>query len=289
MNTYPWPKWSSFLFAAFCLVTASNTQAQTGANAASVDGTAPQNILAVAGTLIKDGKSAQAYTLLLPLQSERAGDPEYDYLLGIAALDSGKATEAIFALERVLAVNPGHLQARAEIARAYLAAGEVTAATQEFNAVKQQNPPGEVSATIQKYLDIIETSRTGRATTFKGYVEATIGDDSNVNSATASNQVAIPAFGGTIWDLKDDDVKKRDEFGSIATGFSVRHIVATDWVIFGGAGLNQRMNSTKDSFDTRNMDGTLGANHTKNDSNYSLALQVQRFDIDNNRYRDHRE
>ena len=62
--------------------------------------------------------------MLAPEQSNAAGDPDYDYLLGIAALDSGKPNEAIFALERVLAVKPNHLQARAEIARAYFATGE---------------------------------------------------------------------------------------------------------------------------------------------------------------------
>lgn len=91
-----------------------------------------QKLLQDADRLIKAGKADEAYALLEPEQSRRAGDPDYDYLLGIAALDSGRSTEAIFALERVLAVRPKHLQARAEIARAYLASGEKAAAKQEF-------------------------------------------------------------------------------------------------------------------------------------------------------------
>src|SRR5689334_6440898 len=54
-----------------------------------------------------DANNAQAaYNLLAPLQSQRAGDPDFDYLLGVAALDLGKNTEAVFALERVLSVRP---------------------------------------------------------------------------------------------------------------------------------------------------------------------------------------
>ncbi|MBI5436409.1 MAG: hypothetical protein HY937_04805 [Nitrosomonadales bacterium] len=63
---------------------------------------AEDGLLAQADKLLKGGKAKEAYVLLEPHQSELAGDQNYDYLLGIAALDSGKPNEAIFALERVL-------------------------------------------------------------------------------------------------------------------------------------------------------------------------------------------
>lgn len=239
-----------------------------------------------ADKLMKSGKAKEAYTLLIPHQSERAGDPDYDYLLGIAALDSGRANEAVFALERVLAVNPNHLQARAEIARAYFVTGEVVASKQEFEAVKSQNPPREVNATIEKFLEAIERARAGEKTTMRAYVEAAVGDDTNVNSATASGQIAIPAFGGAIATLSATGVKLHDTFTSIAAGFSVRHPINPEWAVFGGANANQRWNSSHDRFDTGGMDGNLGVSLTKGDDNYSLALQMQTFDVDNNRYRD---
>ena len=255
----------------------SNSQAQAASK---------QNILANANILIKDGKPAEAYTLLQPYQSEHAGDPNYDYLLGISALDSGKATEAIFALERVLAVNPGHLQARAEIARAYLATGETAASKQEFETVKQQNPPTEVSATIQKYLDIIETSRSGRSTSVQGYVEAMYGYDSNVNSATTNSQIAIPFFGGMPFTLSASGVANSDHFTSAAAGFNIRHAVSNQWAVIGGANFNQHMNKSKDIFDTGNLDGSFGASLTKGDNSYSAILQLQSSAVDNKRYRD---
>ncbi len=48
--------------------------------------------------LMQQKNAPAAYELLAPLESQRAGDPEYDYLLGIAALDSGQRERAIFAL-----------------------------------------------------------------------------------------------------------------------------------------------------------------------------------------------
>ena len=244
------------------------------------------NLVRQADKLLKGGKAQEAYTLLIPHQSERAGDPDYDYRLGIAALDSGKPNEAIFALERVLAVKPDHLQARAEIARAYLATGETATSKQEFETVKQQDPPKEVSATIQKFLDAIEKATAGERTTVRGYLEAAVGADSNVNSATGSSQVAIPAFGGAIATLSANGVKQDDSFASAAGGFNVRHPFSPEWAVFGGVNFNQRINSSHDIFDTKGLDGNLGVSLTKGDDSYSAALQLSNFEVDNNRYRD---
>ena len=245
-----------------------------------------QKLLQDAANLIKSGKAAEAYALLSPDQSKRAGDPDYDYLLGLAALDSGKPNEAIFALERVLAVKPNHLQARAEIARAYFATGEKAAAKQEFETVQSQNPPKEVNATIQKFLDAINQGQGGEGTLLSGYLEASMGNDSNVNSATGSNQVAIPAFGGAIATLNASGVETRDSYASVSGGANVRHALSSEWSMFGGANVNQRVNAKQTAFNTRGMDGNVGLKLTQAEDSYSAALQLQSFDVDNKRYRD---
>ena len=245
-----------------------------------------QNLIATATAHIKNGRAAEAYALLSPYQSELAGDPDYDYLLGIAALDSGKFNEAIFALERVLAVRPNHLQARAEIARAYLAVGEIAASKQEFETVQKQNPPQEVSATIQKYLDIIETDRTGKKTTLRGYIEAILGDDSNVNSATSNKQIAVPFFGGAVMNLNAAGIANRDTFGSVGAGFNVHHAFNPEWALVGGANINQRNNSTQQAFNTGSADANFGLSLSEGNDNYLAVLQMQSFALDSKRYRD---
>lgn len=250
------------------------------------DANARQKLLQDAANLIKSGKAAEAYALLAPDQSKRAGDPDYDYLLGIAALDSSKPNEAIFALERVLAVKPNHLQARAEIARAYLAVGEKAAAKQEFETVQSQNPPQEVNATIQRFLDAINQGQGGTGTLLSGYLEAAVGNDSNVNSATGSNQVAIPAFGGAIATLNANGVETKDTFTNVSGGANVRHALSSEWSVFGGANFNERLNSTQHVFNTGAVDGNAGLNLTQAEDSYSAALQLQRFDVDNKTYRD---
>ena len=85
-----------------------------------------------AAALLEAGDSQGAYDLLSPLEVDRAGDPRFDYLLGLAALETGRATEAVFAFERVLAVEPGNLLARADMARALAALNEMESARREL-------------------------------------------------------------------------------------------------------------------------------------------------------------
>ena len=51
-----------------------------------------------ASALINAGKGAETYPLLEPAEVERAGDRDFDLLFGIAALDAGQNTRAVFAL-----------------------------------------------------------------------------------------------------------------------------------------------------------------------------------------------
>jgi len=246
---------------------------------------ADDTLLTQADRLLRENRAPEAYALLAPYQSERAGDPDYDYLLGVAALNSDQPNKAIFALERVLAVDPDNAQARLEIAQAYFAAGETDTAQREFEAVRQYNPPQEVDDAIGKYLDAIEHARMRENTTMQGFILAAVGSDSNVNSATSSSEIAIPAFGGTV-PLDALGRKLRDTFYRISAGLNARLPLNPEWALFGGLSFNRRFNSSQKMFDTGSVDADVGLNLVRGDNSYSLALQHQSFDLDNACYRD---
>ncbi len=113
---------------------------------------------------------------------------EFDYQLGITAIDAGFPGRAILALERVLLVNPNNLQARAEIARAYLAAGETEAARRQFELVAAQQIPVEVRKVIDIYLAGIARAEAESGTQRFAYAELGLGYDSNVNFGSQSSQ-----------------------------------------------------------------------------------------------------
>lgn len=238
-----------------------------------------------AKALLEKGDARAAYALLEPLESARAGDPVYDFLLGLAALEVGKNTNAVFAFERVLAVDPNHVRARAEIARAYAALGETKTAKQEFETVKRQGVPPEVAATIERLLSAIERTEDVGRTVVRGYLEGVFGHDTNVNSATSDRNVAVPLFGGAIFTLAPGSVRRSDTFSTAAAGISLRHPLSGEWALTAGLNGNKRMNTDVDAFDTGSADAHIGLVRTYGKDVFSAALQYNQFWVDNDRYR----
>ncbi|MGB5441272.1 MAG: tetratricopeptide repeat protein, partial [Gammaproteobacteria bacterium] len=137
-------------------------------------------LFAVEEQLLREGKAEQAYTRLLESFDQYAGIPDFDYLFGLAAIDSGHPTEAIFAFERILDVIPVHAEARIELARAYYKLNEYQAAQQEFETVREDAPLA-VQSTIDKFLAAIKYASAPAQPHFEAYVQAGLGYDSNVN------------------------------------------------------------------------------------------------------------
>ncbi len=231
--------------------------------------------------LLQEKNPQAAYQLLQPLESQRAGNPEYDYLLGIAALDSGERERAVFALERVLAVNPNHAQARAEIARAYFLLGEKENALREFQNVRATNPPEAVKQTIDRYLSALGVG----ATQLSGFLEIGFGRDSNVNSATASNQIAIPALGGIVATIAPSGVKIHDTFATAGGGVNVVRGFTPEWAVVAGAAVNGKFNTHQSEFNTGTVDGNLGLRWSRGGEAVTAGYQGQDFQVDHDDFR----
>jgi tetratricopeptide (TPR) repeat protein len=236
-----------------------------------------------AKALLKRSDAKAAYELLLPLESQRAGDAEFDYLLGIAALDAGDPERAVFALERVLALQPNNHVARAEIARAYYAMGEREAARREFQTVRAQSIPEEAKATVERFLSAIAAAETTR---IDGYAELSLGYDTNVSSAIGSSTIAIPAFGGATFTLDPSLTERGDQFFNFAGGVNFTRKLSQPWSMVGGVAAATRMNTDATRFNTDTADGNLGLRYSSGLNAFTLGAQAQYFAIDANRYRD---
>lgn len=233
--------------------------------------------------LLEQRRAREAYELLLPHESERAGNVEYDYLLGIAANDAGEAERAVFALERVLALEPQNHLARAEIARAYLALGERDAARREFETVRGQPIPEAAKASIERFLAAIRAADTTRV---DGFIEFGGGYDTNVNAATSAAQVALPLFGGAIATLDPLTTRRADSFGALAGGIYVTHKLAEAWALVGNASGSARLHPHEDQFDQMTLDASLGARWSHGSDALTLGGQLQSFQLDYARYRE---
>ena len=223
--------------------------------------------------------------MLEPLEAERAGEPRYDFLLGLSALNSGEAGLAVFALERVLAVQPDNARARAELGRAYFELRENDAAKQEFETVKETVADEQVANTVSKYLDALDV-RVKSLSKFQWsvFVEGGGGFDSNVNAATSDDTIAIPALGGLQFVLADS-AKAQDDFFIIGeAGGRVAYRLGRPLIAFAGASVEKRINTSEDA-DTDTADVNEGLRYTFARNSLTAAFQGQRFEVDQNLFR----
>ncbi len=173
---------------------------------------ATQQLLSDAEDLLARGRSQRAYDMLSPRESQLAGNPFYDYLLGIAALDSGKVSESIFALRRALSVEPGFSGARMELARAYFEAGNTALARPLFARLLGERPPPAVRDVLNQYISAIDAKRPVPQSRFISYLELFAGYDSNANGSTSSQQ-----FLGFA--LSANNIETDSPFAEIGAGF----------------------------------------------------------------------
>jgi tetratricopeptide (TPR) repeat protein len=237
--------------------------------------------VAEAEALIRNGKPADAYTLLEPLEFERAGEVRFDYLLGIAALDSGRPDKATLAFERVLAVDPNFAGARLDMARAYYQLGDLPRAKTEFDAVMGQNPPEGAKATIQKYLNAIAAYEEAQKTRMSAYVEGTLGRDSNVSTGTGSS-IAVsslsPALAALITGITGDPnpqippSQQADNYYGVNAGGEISRSLGANWVVYGGADFRQRGNMVQTPYDSTSADGRVGVMYAAAQDVYKLTL-----------------
>jgi len=236
-----------------------------------------------AKTLLKQGKAAESMELLEKQLPQLAQDVEFNYLLGIASLDAGKPGNAVFAFERALAVDPNHLQARAELARALIALTEYEAARRELTQVQQAPLPPEVAARVTQLLaqlDAALAEQAGKGTrVFTGYIEGEIGYDTNINTATNFTSVFIPALNlpGT---LSGFSTAQASSLIGLNGGVFGQVQVKENVDVYANLDARFRYHPSQEDFSTGALMGGAGVRVTRGIDQFSIGLTQFTYYID---------
>jgi tetratricopeptide (TPR) repeat protein len=205
------------------------------------------DLLARAEALSRSGKPAEAYELLLSAEDTYIGTVEFDYALGRAALDAGRPDKATLAFTRVLALDPAHAGASIDMGRAYIALGDFTRARSTFQGLLSLDPPPQVRAQLQAFLDLTEASAAASPAyaasgglSHQGFLAALLGRSSNVNQAPSQSVIFVPGVGSNF-QLPGQNVQKPDSFAGIGGGVDLtQYLDDTYSMIFGGEFLGRR-------------------------------------------------
>lgn len=242
-------------------------------------------VLKRADELLGRQQAKSAYELLAPLEDERAGEPEYDYLFGLAALEVGEPGRAAFAFERCLSVEPKNGPCRVQMARTHMALGENRSAERELHTVRDYSPPPEVARLVDTYLGTLAERQRAARYAVNAWAQIGFGTDSNVTSANDRSQVALPALGGLVFTLDPQSLKKDDSFAAASAGLNARYNLDPSWSLLGDLGLNLRGYQDLDRFDSRAVDVGAGAGYRLGASQFTLKAQAQDYVLDNEDFR----
>lgn len=233
--------------------------------------------------LIRSGQAETAYARMRPYEFERAGDPRYDYLLGLAALESGAPDQATLAFERVLAVNPDMLGARLDMARAYFELGNDDLARAELAELQQMNPPPEAQQVISRYLSAIAARNSDDSKHL--FAEFTIGHDSNINSAVGSSDLFVDALDATVT-LDSDSVETGAGFFQLRLVGEAIHRLNKRAALFGGVELKTRSYDAEGDFNNKQGVVVGGVRYTFGDNTATAGVSYTASSLDGRSYRD---
>jgi tetratricopeptide (TPR) repeat protein len=205
------------------------------------------------------GNARQAYAELAPLQDRLTGQPEFDYLLGVSALDSGRNDEAIIAFERVLALIPNHAGAQMDIARAYYAAGSFDLAEAAFLKLRASNPPPAAQQAINRYLETIEARKRQTQPGWATYGELGLGYDTNITGVpTDFGAAAQQAFNLVGIEATGNSIKRKAAFAQGGAGAEYSRPLSRGWSLFGGGELKGRAYRRETDFNSASGELRLG-------------------------------
>lgn len=190
-----------------------------------------------------------AFEALAAEESRRAGDAEFDLALGIAALEADRLERALIALERYLARRPDAEAGHAAIARVYLRMGSLDLAVQEFRWIATRGTPANRPA-AEAAIAEIERAKARRRLSWKGFVEAGGGRDTNLSAATRDFSGAVlGSFGLPGIAPTGNSIRRADSFGSLAADADFAYGVADDRVAFAAADVRWRGYRREHDFD----------------------------------------
>ncbi|MGN7613655.1 surface lipoprotein assembly modifier [Magnetococcales bacterium HHB-1] len=252
------------------------------------------NVIIQGQQLLSQGQAEKALSWLLKHEEEWLGDPEFDYLMGWALFDTQQLDKALFALERVLMIQPGHAMARLTTARILIGNQQWEAAEEHLQMLVQEHPQPQIrkwvdqlnQVIIRKKEQVEKGEKASAKTRLTGYLKSSIGYDTNVISGPDVSSLILPAYSYTsLYDLGDSSADE-DWLATISAGFQITHRIMDKTWLTGGLSLSQSLHQSRPDVDKGIVTGEMGLSRQLNDNDLvSIGIEGQLYTLDDKRYR----
>lgn len=261
------------LFSAILIFVASHSNAF--ADTATSCGNSPPPyskavLIPCAKALLAKQRAHSAWRLLQPYEISFAGEPDYDYLLGLAGLDSRRTGEAVLAFQRVLAVKPNFTGARYELGQALLQLGDLELAESQFLAVLAEQPPKKLEKATQRSLAKLRQLSSQNDFKFSGQLKLGYGYNNNATSGTDNTTFSI---GAIEFDLDENSTKNSSSILKASGNLQVSKAISNKNTIAAKLKLKAQDPNDLDNLDTRQASISLGL--FRQSLSYKLSLAAK--------------
>ncbi|MCW8888043.1 MAG: surface lipoprotein assembly modifier [Gammaproteobacteria bacterium] len=226
-------------------------------------------------SLTDQNQYAKAYQLATENRDQLEGDLEFDFLYGVAAIDTGHVNEGVFALERVVFSQPKNHLARLELARGYFLQGDDTRSRQAFERVLKVKPPESVVKIVNKFIAAIRVRESQYKSSSTAYVDIEVGSDSNVNAGPERNTLGI--FENI---LSASSFANKDSYTNISFGGKYNRPLTPHSSMFLNADASIRNNMKETVNNNWQMTFQGGRQWQLEKMKYRLALVGQQYTLD---------
>ena len=246
---------------------------------------ASQTFIQKVRAAVESRQYQKAYQLLSDAFRKQSNNSlEFDRLLGTAAFHSGYYTDAIFALERVMISAPADIESRILLARSLYKVNEHQFAKDYLVEALDHNPNESQRNEIQSLIRDLEYSLLGQSRVFSSWIDMGFGYDGNINSATSSDSIYVPANTSTS-QVTGDSKDHADNFFRISTGFSSSTPVAKGYSLLTGAKLSYLHAQDYTQFNQGRATANVAIKRHLQGGSLQMGANADWFSLDDQAYR----
>ncbi|MFT4924837.1 MAG: tetratricopeptide (TPR) repeat protein [Phenylobacterium sp.] len=237
--------------------------------------------------LVKDGKHAEALALANEFMMDYGGEPTFDYLTGLAALEVGEYQQAVFAFERAVIIKPQWQQARFNLAKGYYFIDNLEASKNELEKLYVEAQDPALKEIIRQFLLQVDKVMMDKKRKIKQVLGITVGHDSNINSGSTIDEISSPLFEQPIL-LSADGQRSTDQMLNLSymlnyqTPLNQQSLLIGDFALFH----NNYENAESAQFESTVAQFSGKYQDQWGDDTYQIGLYYRPLLLDNSRYRD---
>ena len=195
-----------------------------------------------AASLLEGGNPNAALKLLLPYQASQEGLPRFDMLMARLYVTTGQLGQGLFALERILMLQPDHIGAQLLKAEIYVQSGDQDQAQQILSSLSWNTLTPKMQ---QRYRQIIKQitvpAPAEKRTKWRGQMIYTLGYDNNVTYGPNTDTLILPSYSLDNPTALDTLAKDGDKFTSLKLGGGLFHKLEKKTALLGGIQLSHHL------------------------------------------------